>query len=142
MSKATNKPASATKPAAKAAKAAKVVKTPEQIEAGIIAKAEAKLHAKYPSKIVAGSVRRAPEGSKYGKKLLCDINTVGIDGDFDGNTRTVATSDVFQVSHTVEVAAELRKVQAADKRAAAKAKREAKTEAKADVDLDAIEASL
>ena len=83
---------------------------------------EAKLVAKYGDKIVQGSVRRAPEGSKYGQKMLVDIKTRGLDGEYDGNTRTVATSDVFQVHHTEEVAAELRKQRAAEKRAA---KREA-----------------
>jgi hypothetical protein len=117
MSKATNSPASETKPAAKV-----VVKTPAEIEAATIVKAEAKLVTKYGSKIVVGSVRRATD-AKYGKKLMCEINTRGIDGEFDGNTRTIATSDVFQVSHTLEVAAELRKIRATDKRAAAKADR-------------------
>lgn len=116
MSKAT-KTASATKPA-------KPAKSAEQIEAEAIAKAEAKLHAKYPGKVVEGSVRRAdasnPDEAKYGKKMLCTINTKGIDGQFDGKTRTVATSDVFQVHHQPEVVAQLRKARNADKRKARK----------------------
>jgi len=82
-----------------------------------IAKSEAKLIAKYGDKIVVSSVRRAPAGSKYGNKMLVDINTTGLDGKPDGNTRTVATSDVFQVHHTEEVAEQLRKQKLADKRA-------------------------
>ena len=116
MSKATN--ASAT-PAVEAAAG----KTPEQLEAAAIQKAELALVAKYGSKIVVGSVRRAPEGSKYGLKMLVTINTRGLDGEFDGSTREIASSDVFQVHHTPEVAAEMRKQRAADKRAAAKADR-------------------
>lgn len=122
MSK-TTKSTKSRKPAAK--KATKPAMTPEQKEAATITKAEAKLLAKYGDKIVKGSVRRAPAGSKYGQKLLCDINTRGVDGKFDGNTRTVATSDVFQVHHTEEVAAELKRQAAAERRAAAKARREA-----------------
>ena len=91
--------------------------TPEQ-------KAEAQLAEKHPGKVVPGSVHRAPASSGYGTKLLCTIRTKGEDGLWDGNTRLVATSDVFQVHHTVEVAAALRKQRAKDKRAAAKAERE------------------
>lgn len=101
----------------------KPAKTPKQVEADTIAKAEAKLQAKYGDKVVEGSVRRAPAKSKYAGKLLCKIRTVGIDGKRDGKTREIATSDVFQVHHTTEVAAELRKLRAKEKRAAAKAKR-------------------
>lgn len=105
---------------------------------------EAQLVAKYGDKIVPGSVRRAPEGSKYGRKMLVDIRTRGLDGNFDGNTRTVATSDVFQVHHTEEVAVEMKKVRAAEKRASKKAdepapkvapaKRSRKSKAKATTD--------
>jgi hypothetical protein len=110
--------------------------TPAQIETAAIAKAELALVTKYGSKIVTGSVHRAPAGSKYGTKMLVTIYTKGLDGEFDGETRTIASSDVFQVSHTEAVSAELRKQRAADKRAAAKADREV------EVDLDALEASL
>ena len=95
--------------------------TETNTDTAAIARSEASLIAKYGDKIVAGTVRRAPEGSPYGNKMLVDINTRGIDGQPDGNTRTVATSDVFQVYHTEEVATELRKVHMAEKRAAAKA---------------------
>ena len=103
----------------------KIPKTPEQIETDKVAKAELVLVEKHGSKIVEGTVRRAPPGSKWGTKLVCDIRTRGLDGLLDGNTRTVATSDVWQVSHTEAVTAQLRKQRAADKRAAAKAEREA-----------------
>jgi hypothetical protein len=116
-------------------------KTPAEIEIAAVAKAELGLVTKYGSKIVTGSVRRAPEGSKYGQKMLVTIYTKGIDGEFDGSVREIASSDVFQVHHTPEVAAELKKARSADKRAAASADRAAEVEVAA-VDLDAIEASL
>lgn len=95
-----------------------------------IAASEAALIAKYGDKIVVGSVRRAPSGSKYGNKMLVKINTVGIDGKPDGNTVEVATSDVFQVRHTDEVRAAIAKQKAADKRAAAKKTKTTPTKAK------------
>ena len=90
-----------------------------------VSTAEERLVAKYGDKIVAGTVRRAPEGSKYGNKLLVDIRTRGVNGEYDGNTRTVATSDVFQVHHTEEVRAELKKAQ---RKSDAQAQRHAKGE--------------
>lgn len=107
------------------ATATKAAPTAAEIESKAVAKAQVKLEAKYGAKIVVGSVHRAPEGSKYGMKMLCKINTRGADGLPDGKTRLVATSDVFQVHHTEAVAAELRKARASDKREAAAAKREA-----------------
>jgi len=104
--------------------------TTANVEAAKIVGIEAQLVAKYGDKIVPGSVRRAPEGSKYGRKMLVDIKTRGLDGKYDGNTRTVATSDVFQVHHTEEVAVEMKKVRAAEKRAQKRAKREADQPAK------------
>lgn len=130
---------SSTQATAPAAKPAKVELTPAQIEAKAVAKASEKLVTKYGKRVVAGSVHRAPEGSAYGKKMLCEINTIGLDGKPDGLTRTIATSDVFQVFHTVEVAAELKKTRQADKRKAAAAKREAAkpvTDAAAALGLD------
>lgn len=103
--------------------------TNNDVEAAKVVGVEAQLIAKYGDKIVPGSVRRAPEGSKYGRKMLVDIKTRGLDGEYDGNTRTVATSDVFQVHHTEEVKAELKKQRMAEKRAAKRAERE---DAKAD----------
>jgi hypothetical protein len=104
--------------------------TEAAIEQAKVTGTEAKLTAKYGDKIVPGTVRRAPEGSKYGRKMLVDIRTRGLDGEYDGNTRTVATSDVFQVHHTDEVAKELRKQRMAEKRAARKAEKEAAEETK------------
>lgn len=114
------KSTTAKKPAAKKQAAKKpAAKKPsaKQLEAEKIASTESKLMEKYGSKIVPGSVRRAPKGSKYGKKMLVTINTVGMDGKPDGNTREVATSDVFQVSHTEEVRKQLANQRAKDKRA-------------------------
>jgi len=119
------------------AEPAKVVKTPEQIEVEAIASAEANLVEKHGTKIVAGSARRSTD-PKYGLKIMVDINTRGKDGEFDGNTRTVASSDVFQIHHTEEVAVELRKERAAAKRAEARAEREAAKPA--EVDQEALDA--
>jgi hypothetical protein len=75
--------------------------------------------------------------------MLVTINTRGMDGEFDGNTREVATSDVHQVHHTEGVDKELGKQRDAEKRAEkAKVKAETKAETKAEIDLDALEASL
>lgn len=87
--------------------------------------AETRLIAKYGDKVVPGSVHRATD-PRYGNKLMVTINTRGLDGEYDGQTRTVATSDVFQVHHTDEVAAELRRARQAERRAARKAKDEPK----------------
>jgi hypothetical protein len=130
----------ADKPAAKkevAVKAEKVVKTPEQLETETLAAAESSLSKKHKGKIVKGSARRSDD-PRYGLKIMVDINTRGADGSFDGNTRTVATSDVHQVHHTIEVAGVLRKERATAKRAEARAKREA---AKPAVTEDALDAA-
>jgi hypothetical protein len=103
--------------------------TQAKLEQAKLAATEAQLIAKYGDKIVPGTVRRSTD-PKYGSKLLVDIQTRGLDGEFDGNTRTVATSDVFQVHHTTEVAVELRKLRAKEKRAARRAEKEAAEEAK------------
>ena len=64
-------------------------------------------------------------------KQVCQINTVGVDGQPDGNTRWIATSDLHQCFHTAETKAALDKAKrnkkAKDGRAALKA---AKTETK------------
>ena len=99
--------------------------TEAALEQAKVSATEASLIAKYGDKIVPGSVHRAPSGSKYGEKMLCKIRTRGLDGEYDGNERTVATSDVFQVHHTEEVAAALRKQRQAEKRAAKSAARKA-----------------
>ena len=89
-------------------------------EAQRLATAEANLVAKYGSKIVVGSIARGT-GSHEGK-LTVEINTVGLDGQPDGQTRRVATSDVFQVHHTEAVSdqmkAQRRRDRAAQRRAA------------------------
>lgn len=120
----TTKPAAVKADVKPVAKPAKVELTPEQVETAAIAKAEAALVEKYGSKIVVGSARRATD-ARFGRKIMVKINTIGIDGKPDGKDREIASSDVFQVHHTIEVATELRKAKAADKRAAAKAAREA-----------------
>lgn len=117
MSTKTNTTATETKAAREAAEKAK------------LAKVEADLVTKYGDKIVEGSVRRAPEGSKYGTKCLVTIRTRGLDGKYDGQTREIATSDVFQVHHMPEVKAELKKLAAKEKREAKKAEA-AKAESK------------
>ncbi len=60
-----------------------------------ITKVERKLMAKYGDKIVAGTVSYDETAKKY----RVTIRTIGIDGAFDGNTRNIYTSDVFQVHH-------------------------------------------
>ena len=76
---------------------------------------EQALLAKYPH-MVAGSLSWDAQLNKQ----VCTINTIGADGQFDGNTRRIATSDLFQVRHTEEVKAAL---DAAKRNAKAKAKR-------------------
>lgn len=102
-----------------------------------IAAAEAKLQAKYGKKIVKGSVRRPrtkAEKETYGTKLLVDINTVGVDGKPDGKTRTVATSDVFQIHHQPEVKEALIKAQRSEKAKARRTKAKAEKGEKAPKD--------
>lgn len=43
------------------------------------------------------------------KKQVVDIKTVDADGNTDGNTRTVATSDLHLVKHTADVSKKLQK---------------------------------
>ena len=89
-----------------------------------LAKVKTDLVTKYGDKVNPDSLRKETDG-KYSGKFTVEINTVGLDGKPDGNTRRVATSDVFQVSHTDEVAKQLRKQALRDKRhakAASKAK--------------------
>ena len=81
---------------------------------------EAELLAKYPH-MIEGTLTYDPVLNKQ----TVEINTIGIDGNFDGNTRRIATSDLFQVRHTVEVKDRLdaikRNQKAKDKRKARKA---------------------
>lgn len=81
------------------AKNAKAKSTPVRAD-------EAALLKKYKN-IVPGSLRF----SKANNKQMCTINTVGIDGKADGNTRDVFTSDLFHVKHTKLVAKEVRLLQ-------------------------------
>ena len=79
--------------------------------------AEAKASLKHSEKIVPGSMFRAntmadlnPEiAAKWKAKFVCVIRTRGVDGEFDGNHRLVATSDLHQVHHTEAVKKELKK---------------------------------
>lgn len=71
--------------------------------------AETALIAKYGSKIVPGTIRRARKGTKHEGKLTIEIFTLGEDGSPDGKTLRVATSDVHQVNHTPETAERLRR---------------------------------
>lgn len=64
---------------------------------------EATLIKKYKH-IVPGSLRF----SKATNKQMVTINTTGIDGKPDGQTREIATSDLFHVRHTKVVAKEIR----------------------------------
>jgi hypothetical protein len=64
--------------------------------------------------VVEGSVRFDPIRNKQ----VCEIRTRGIDGQFDGNTRTLATSDLHQTFWTVETKKALDKLKAKAKRSA------------------------
>jgi hypothetical protein len=103
----------------------------KEAEAKLLADSEAQLVEKYGDKVVPGTVRRARKGSSHEGRLTVEIRTKGIDGEYDGQTRRVATSDVFQVNHTEVVAAELRRAarneRARAKRAAAREAKEAET---------------
>lgn len=90
-------------------------------EVAKLAKAEANAIAKHGDKIVEGSAERSEGG-----KITVLINTVNANGEPDGKTRRVATSDLHQVHHQPEVKAEIDKSKARERRAA---KRSSKTEA-------------
>lgn len=66
---------------------------------------EGTLKARHPH-IVDGSLQWET-GGKYKGKQTVMIKTRGIDGEFDGNTRRVATSDLHQVFWTEETKAAL-----------------------------------
>lgn len=85
--------------------------TNENIEALKVAQAEARVVAKHGDRIVPGSAQREASG-----KISVEIRTIGLDGEFDGLTRRVATSDVHQVYHQPEVKKELDKLKAKEKR--------------------------
>jgi hypothetical protein len=73
------------------------------------------------SNIVPNSLRYEEEGV-HARKQTVEIYTIGLDGQLDGNTRRIATSDLHQVFSTEEVAKERKK---ANRAARAKARREA-----------------
>jgi hypothetical protein len=79
-----------------------------------IRKAEKKCIAKHGDRVVEGSAERV------GNKVTVLIRTWDVNGDYDGNTRRVATSDVHQVFHLPEVKAELDKQKAKERRSSKK----------------------
>jgi len=92
--------------------APKATKTPKRLT-------EADLRAKHPH-IVEGSLRFDLDGTHANKQTV-EINTRGLDGKPDGNTRRIATSDLHQVFWTPEVAKEIRKEKMRMKRKADRA---------------------
>jgi hypothetical protein len=80
---------------------------------------EEALLAKHPH-IVKGSLRFDLDGTHANKQTV-EINTRGLDGQPDGNTRRIATSDLHQVFWTPEVAKEIRKEKMRMKRKADRA---------------------
>lgn len=81
---------------------------------------EKSLVGKYGDRIVEGTLRFETEGAWAGKQTV-EINTWGMaPGVFDGQKRRIATSDLFQVFHTEETLAALRRVRAKESRAARK----------------------
>ena len=85
---------------------------------------EAALIKKYKH-IVPGSLKF----SKVNNKQQVTINTFGINGKPDGNTRVIFTSDLFHVRHTKEVAKEVRLAKIRANRQAKAAARPAKVKA-------------
>jgi hypothetical protein len=63
--------------------------------------------------VIEGSVRF----DTIRNKQICEIRTRGVDGMFDGNTRTLATSDLHQTFWTVETKKELDRLKAKARRA-------------------------
>jgi hypothetical protein len=90
-------------------KGAKLPKTPKRLT-------EEMLLAKGHSHIVPGTLRWNPEQSKQ----VVTINTFGLDGKPDGNTREVATSDLHQCRMTAETKRAYDRIKLSEK---AKAKR-------------------
>ena len=96
--------------------------TPTQdLESLKLAQAEAVAITKHGDKIVPGSAERDPKSNK----VTVLINTRGVDGEYDGNTRRVATSDVHQVHHLPEVKKALDRAKAKTKNPSRAAKLEA-----------------
>jgi hypothetical protein len=84
---------------------------------------EADLRVKYPH-IVEGTLRYDTEGLHLNKQTV-EIKTRGLDGQFDGKTRRIATSDLHQVFWTEDTKAEMdkerRRMKAKQNRAVLKA---------------------
>lgn len=74
--------------------------------------------------VVEGSVRFDPIRNKQ----ICEIRTRGIDGMFDGNTRTLATSDLHQTFWTVETKKALDRLKAKARRSSKPKVAKAKTD--------------
>jgi len=87
----------------------KVKKTPEQI----LVEAEAELRRKYPH-VIPGTIRFETEGKYKGKRTV-EIATLGVDDKPDGGRRRVATSDLFQVRYSEEVAEKKRSERAKER---------------------------
>jgi len=99
-------------------------------EAQQLVEAEAALVEKHGDKIVEGSIRRARRGTKHEGKLTIEIRTMDENGERDGKTLRVATSDVHQVNHQPEVAERLRRARRNER--ARQRRAEAREEATAD----------
>lgn len=74
---------------------------------------EGELRKKY-AQVVPGTLRKETAG-KWAQKYTVEIKTLGVDMKPDGNTRRVATSDLFQVRHTEETYAILRNLRRREK---------------------------
>lgn len=74
-------------------------------------KTEAQILSSHPH-VIAGTVRF----DAIRNKQICEINTRGIDGSFDGNIRTLATSDLHQTFWTVETKKALDRIKAKSRR--------------------------
>lgn len=99
-------------------KAAAPVAIHDAFEEAILEKSEANMIARHGDRIVVGSARRATD-PRFGRKIMITINTIGLNGLFDGDIRELATSDVHHVFHSVAVAAELEAIYDNDKEEAA-----------------------
>ena len=86
-----------------------------------LAQAEAIAITTHGDKIVVGSAER----DLASNKITVLIRTRGLDGEFDGNNRRVATSDVHQVHHTPEVKKALKRASAKSRNPSRQAKLEA-----------------
>ncbi len=95
MSKNSKKAATKSKVKADKKPRVKKVVSDEDVEKG--------LRAKYPH-IIEGTIRAPKADGQWANKRTVEIYTVDLNGKKDGNKRRIATSDLFQVRHTEEVA--------------------------------------